>query len=99
MNLGKKYYGKWFWYPFHKKPEENMNIMRVHVKEDGARLYLAVGSNRTRGSVHKIKQENFNLNMRKKSFTGYRVLERASQRGCGVSSSGRTQNLPGYVPV
>lgn len=84
---------------FHKKPEENTNIIRAHMKEDGGRLYPAVSSDRTRGSVHKVKHDKFHLNMRKTFFEGSRALEQASQRGCGASSSGGTQNIPEHVPV
>lgn len=84
---------------FHKKPEENTNIIREHVREDGARLSPAVSSDRKKGSVHKVKHKKFHLKMRKNFFEWNRALKQASQRGCGVSSSGDTRNLPGRVPA
>lgn len=66
---------------FHKKPEGNTNIIRAHMKEEGGRLSPAVSSDRTRGSVHKVKHDKFHLNMRKNFFEGSRALEQASQRG------------------
>ena len=33
-------------------------------QEDGAKLFPVVPSNRTRGNRHKVKQRNFQLNMR-----------------------------------
>jgi len=37
-------------------------------QEDGAKLFLVVPSDRTRGSEHKLKYRKFQLNMRKNFF-------------------------------
>jgi len=43
-------------------------------QEDGARLFAAVPSNRTRGNGHKLKPGKFHLN-RRKNFFPLRVTE------------------------
>jgi len=80
---------------------------------DGAKLFPAVPSDRTRGSGHKLEHRKFhpyinkqtnkqtNKTHKKNFFTCEhdRVLEQAAQRCCGVSIFGDTEILTKNFPV
>jgi len=72
-------------------------------KEDGARLFSVVLRDRTRGNGHKLKHRKFNISIGNNFLLffffyceGGQTLERATQRGCGVSTCGHIQNLAGH---
>jgi len=68
-------------------------------QEDGPRLFSVVPSDRTRGNRHKLKQRKFCLKEELLHSEGDGALAQAAQGGCGVSSSGDIQELPGRRPV
>ena len=68
---------------------------------DGARLFSAVPSDRTRGQWEQTGTQGVPYEHGEKLvyFGGGRILAWAAQRGCGVSFSGNTQNPSGHFPV
>ncbi|PKU45061.1 hypothetical protein llap_4628 [Limosa lapponica baueri] len=65
-------------------------------QEAGAKLFLVVFKDRTRGNDNTLEHRKFHLNMRKNFFEG---ASTGAQRGCGASFSGDIQKPPGCVPV
>ena len=69
-------------------------------KEDRAKLFSAVPSDRTRGNGHNLKHRWMPLNIRKPFFhcEGDRALAQVAQGGCGVSFLGDVQKPFGHGP-
>ncbi|KAK4829452.1 LOW QUALITY PROTEIN: hypothetical protein QYF61_004670 [Mycteria americana] len=67
-------------------------------KEDRARLFSVVPSDRTRDNTPQLKHGRFCLNIRKHFFTGDKALEQVAQGGCGVSILGHIQKPSGPEP-
>ncbi|PKU46971.1 mam domain-containing protein 2 [Limosa lapponica baueri] len=66
-------------------------------KEDRARLFPVVPSDRTKGNRHKSKHRSFILNIRKQfcHCEGDQALAQATQEGCGASILGDIQKAVG----
>jgi len=68
-------------------------------KEDRAKLFSVMPSNRTRGNRHKLKDEvPSKYQDALLYYVGARALARAAQRVCGASMLGDLQKLPGHGP-
>lgn len=60
--------------------------------KDGARFCSLLPSDRRRVSGHRLKHRKLHLHMSETFLWGKQSSGMAAQRGCGVSSSGNTQN-------
>lgn len=69
-------------------------------EEEGAGLFSVVPSNKTRGNGHTIQNQEIQPEHKNTlfCFEGYQALAEVSQRSCGVTITGDTQNLMGHSP-